>query len=121
MSNNKFKILVIEDETNICSFLETLLIANGYQTMTAKNCVTGNSLFMSYNPDLVILDLGLPDKDGIEFIKSIRKTFTTPIIVLSGQNFRNRQSNRFGFRSKRLYDKAIRNGRTYCPYTSDSA
>ena len=49
MSNNKFKILVIEDETNICSFLETLLIANGYQTMTAKNCVTGNSLFMSYN------------------------------------------------------------------------
>ena len=37
MSNNKFKILVIEDETNICSFLETLLIANGYQTMTAKN------------------------------------------------------------------------------------
>ena len=53
--------------------------------MTAKNCVTGNSLFMSYNPDLVILDLGLPDKDGIEFIKSIRKTFTTPIIVLSAR------------------------------------
>ena len=85
MSNNKFKILVIEDEINICSFLETLLSANGYQTMTAINCVTGNSLFMSYNPDLVILDLGLPDKDGLEFIKAIRKTFITPIIVLSAR------------------------------------
>ena len=43
-------------------------------------------MFASYTPDLVMLDLGLPDKDGIEFIRSIRKNHTTPIIVLSARS-----------------------------------
>ena len=85
MSNNKFKILVIEDEANICSFVETLLNTNGYQVLTAPTCVMGQSLFLSHNPDLVILDLGLPDQDGLEFIRAIRKKFVTPIIVLSAR------------------------------------
>ena len=85
MSNNKFKILVIEDEANISSFVETLLNTNGYQVLTASTCAMGVSLFLSHNPDLVILDLGLPDKDGLEFIKTVRVDFATPILVLSAR------------------------------------
>ena len=65
MSNNKFKVLVVEDEANICSFIETLLETNGYQALVANTCSMGLTLFASHNPDLVILDLGLPDRDGL--------------------------------------------------------
>ena len=85
MSNNKFKILIIEDEANIRSFVETLLATNGYQVLTARTCAMGNALFLSHNPDLVILDLGLPDRDGLEFIRTVRKRFAAPIIVLSAR------------------------------------
>ena len=66
MSNNKFKVLIIEDEANICSFIQTLLETNGYQALVAQTCVMGMTMFISYNPDLVILDLGLPDRDGLD-------------------------------------------------------
>ena len=68
MSNNKFKVLIIEDEANICSFIQTLLETNGYQALVAQTCVMGMTMFISYNPDLVILDLGLPDRDGLDAI-----------------------------------------------------
>lgn len=86
MSNNKYKILVIEDENNIRSFIRTVLEANDYQVITAETCTQGVMMFFSYIPDLVILDLGLPDKDGIEFIKEIRPESTTPILVLSARS-----------------------------------
>ena len=73
MSNNKFKVLIIEDEANICSFIQTLLETNGYQALVAQTCVMGMTMFISYNPDLVILDLGLPDRDGLDAIRSIRQ------------------------------------------------
>ena len=60
MSNNKFKVLIVEDEANICSFIETLLTTNDYQALVAHTCTMGLTLFASHNPDLVILDLGLP-------------------------------------------------------------
>ena len=85
MSNNKFKILIIEDEANICSFIQTLLETNGYQALVAQTCVMGMTMFISYNPDLVILDLGLPDRDGLDAIRSIRQKYLTPIIVLSAR------------------------------------
>lgn len=85
MSNNKFKILVVEDEANICSFLETLLETNGYQALVAHTCSMGLTLFASHNPDLVILDLGLPDRDGLELIRGVRQKHLTPIIVLSAR------------------------------------
>ena len=85
MSNNKFKVLVVEDEANICSFIETLLETNGYQALVAQTCVMGMTMFISYNPDLVILDLGLPDRDGLDAIRSIRQKYLTPIIVLSAR------------------------------------
>lgn len=86
MSNNKYKLLVIEDENNIRSFVKTVLEANEYQVITATTCTQGIMMFSSYIPDLVILDLGLPDKDGLEFIKTIRPDNTTPILVLSARS-----------------------------------
>ena len=86
MSNNKFKILVVDDENNILSLITTVLEANGYFTVTASSCAIAEMLYSSHHPDLVILDLGLPDKDGLEFIEWVRKTSFTPVIVLSARN-----------------------------------
>lgn len=85
MNNNKYKILVIEDEENINNLLKALLETNGYQVISAKDCQSGQMLFASYRPDLVILDLGLPDFDGITFLSEVRKDSLTPIIVLSAR------------------------------------
>lgn len=85
MSNNKYKILVIEDENNIRSFVKTVLEANDYQVITAATCTQGIMMFSSYIPDLVMLDLGLPDRDGLDFIKAVRPDSTTPILVLSAR------------------------------------
>ena len=82
MSNNKYKILVIEDEANIRSFMDTILESNGYQPLSASTCAEGKLMFSSHRPDLVILDLGLPDEDGPEFIRFARQTSTAAIIVL---------------------------------------
>lgn len=85
MNNNKYKILVIEDEDNIKNLLKTLLETNGYQVISASSCQNGQMLFSSHRPDLVILDLGLPDFDGMTFLKAVRKDSLTPIIVLSAR------------------------------------
>ena len=67
MHNNKYKILVIEDEDNINNLLKNLLETSGYQVIPAKSCTSGQMLYASHRPDLVILDLGLPDFDGMTF------------------------------------------------------
>ena len=77
MSNNKYKVLIIEDEANIRSFVQTILETNGYQVLTAATCDQGTMMFSSHIPDMVILDLGLPDKDGLEFIRVQRNQFCT--------------------------------------------
>lgn len=86
MGNNKYKILLIEDDRNISSFIQTILDANGYQVLTAERCRQGMMVYASHMPDLVLLDLGLPDLDGGEFIKEVRIGSTIPIIVLSARN-----------------------------------
>ncbi len=83
--NNKYKILIIEDEENINNLLKNLLETNGYQVVCAKSCAGGKMLFASHRPDLVILDLGLPDYDGTTFLKDVRKDSLTPVIVLSAR------------------------------------
>lgn len=85
MSNNRFKVLVVEDEANICSFIQALLETNGYQALVANTCTMGMTLFASHTPDLIILDLGLPDKDGLELIRTVRQRSMLPIIVLSAR------------------------------------
>ena len=83
--NNKYKVLIVEDEKNIGNMLETILSTNGYSTVWARNCSDGLMLFASHRPDLVILDLGLPDADGMTFLKEVRKSDLTPVIVLSAR------------------------------------
>lgn len=85
MNSNKYKVLIIEDEGNIRHFVKTILNANGYQVIEAKTSAEGKMTFMSHSPDVVILDLGLPDGDGMDFLKLIRMDFSTPIIVLSAR------------------------------------
>lgn len=83
--SNKFKVLVVEDEVNISNFVRTILEANGYQVLEARTGSNGKLLYLSHCPDLVVLDLGLPDMDGIELIRMIRENSSTPIIVLSAR------------------------------------
>lgn len=83
--SNKYKVLIVEDDLNICNFVKTILSTHSYQVLVANNCKGGDMMFHSHCPDLLILDLGLPDGDGIELIKSIRETSDTPIIVLSAR------------------------------------
>ena len=85
MTNNKYKILFIEDEDNICTFVSALLDANGYQPIIANNLSEAKLVYFSHVPDLVILDLGLPDGDGSVFLSEVRKNDATPIIVLSAR------------------------------------
>ena len=85
MSNNKYKILLVEDDRNIASMIQTVLDTNGYQVLTAQRCQQGILMLTSHVPDLVLLDLGLPDMDGIEFIRIARRGSTIPIIVLSAR------------------------------------
>ena len=85
MSNNKYKVLLVEDDKNIASFIQTVLETNGYQVLTAERCRQGLLVFTSHVPDLVVLDLGLPDMDGEEFIRAARQDSTVPIIVLSAR------------------------------------
>ena len=85
MNNNKHKILVIEDEQNICNFIKTILETNDYQVLTAKNGQEGKTMGLSHNPDLIMLDLGLPDLDGCDLIEIFREKTNIPIIVLSAR------------------------------------
>ena len=85
MSNNKYKILVVEDDRRIANFVQTVLETNGYQVLTAERCRQGILMLSSHVPDLVVLDLGLPDMDGVEFIRIVRQSSVVPIIVLSAR------------------------------------
>ena len=86
MNNNKYKILLVEDEVNILNFVTALLEANEYQVVSAKNYQTAKTMYASHIPDLVILDLGLPDKDGSALLKEVRTKDLTPVIVLSARS-----------------------------------
>ena len=81
----KYRILIIEDESNILNVLKTILQTHEYTVLKAENGNTGKIMFSSHVPDLVILDLGLPDMDGVELIKFIRQTSQIPIIGLSAR------------------------------------
>ncbi len=77
------RILVVDDEPQIRKFLRISLGANGYEVTDAENAAQGIAIARGSPPDLVILDLGLPDMDGQEVISALRETLDVPIIVLS--------------------------------------
>ena len=85
MNNNRYKILVVEDDSNIRRFLSALLETGSCQVVTAESCAEALQLYASHLPDLVILDLGLPDRDGMDFIRQVRTGDSTPIMVLSAR------------------------------------
>lgn len=80
------KILIVEDELNIVNFVRTILENNDYQVIDAKSGDMGKMMFHSHLPDLMILDLGLPDMDGTKLITHVRQTSNLPIIVLSARS-----------------------------------
>ena len=80
------KILIVEDEINIVNLVKTILETNEYQVIDANNGSMGKFMYNSHQPDLIILDLGLPDMDGINFIQQIREISMVPIIVLSARS-----------------------------------
>lgn len=84
--NNQALVLVIEDEKAIRNFICATLSTQGYQYKEAEKGKEGIALFMSYNPDIIILDLGLPDIDGLEVLKEIRKWSTVPIVIVSARD-----------------------------------
>ena len=79
-------ILIIEDEKNILDFMTKALKANNYKVYTATSGQSGLALITSQCPDLVLLDLGLPDIDGNEIISSVRQWTSCPIIVVSARS-----------------------------------
>lgn len=85
MAEIKYKILVIEDDKYISGFLSISLKKEGYEVIPAATAAEGMFLFSSHHPDICILDLGLPDRDGVEVITDIRAFSVTPILVVSAR------------------------------------
>lgn len=81
----KLSVLVIEDEKSICDFITKTLNASDYKAVTAGSGKEGLAILTSALPDLVLLDLGLPDMDGIDIIKQTREWSSLPIIVISAR------------------------------------
>ena len=83
---NKPTILVVEDDIPVRNLITTTLKTHDYKYLTAPNGSEAVLLASSHNPDVVFLDLGLPDIDGIEVIKQIRSWSNMPIIVISARS-----------------------------------
>lgn len=83
---NKPLILVVEDDTSVRNLITTTLKAHAYRYLTAANGQTAILEASSHNPDIMLLDLGLPDMDGVEIIKKVRTWTTLPIIVISARS-----------------------------------
>jgi len=86
MSERRANVLVVEDEKQIRRFLKTALEGEGCRVFEAENCTQGLIEAGTRKPDLVILDLGLPDRDGIEFIRDLRNWTRVPILILSARS-----------------------------------
>jgi two-component system KDP operon response regulator KdpE len=84
--NEYDSILIIDDEVQIRRLLEISLTSNGYKTIFASNGKEGLTAAATYNPSLIILDLGLPDFDGLELLTKLREWFSRPIIILTVRN-----------------------------------
>ncbi|MBE5884721.1 MAG: response regulator [Lachnospiraceae bacterium] len=82
----KIKVLLIEDDKSISTFVATALDSNGHKVTTAASGKEGISLAASFCPDIILLDLGLPDIDGIEVLRQIRSWNNVPVIIISARS-----------------------------------
>lgn len=85
--NIREKILVIEDEKSISHFISTILNSHGYEAMQARSGAEAQSMISSHCPDLIILDLGLPDMDGLEILRQLRGWSSLPVVVVSARSY----------------------------------
>ncbi len=83
--NNKPLVLIVEDEEGICNFISAILTANDFNVIKSKKAKEAISMAASCSPDLILLDLGLPDMDGVEVLKTVREWSGLPIIVVSAR------------------------------------
>lgn len=83
---NKFLVLVIEDDAPVRNLIATTLKANDYNYVMAETGESGVMSAATHNPDVILLDLGLPDLDGVEVIRRVRTWSNVPIIVISARN-----------------------------------
>ncbi len=83
---NKPQILIVEDDAAISNLISTTLETQSYQYHTAKTGAGAVLDAVSYRPDVIILDLGLPDMDGVEIIRKVRSWSNVPIIVVSARS-----------------------------------
>lgn len=84
--DSKTLVLIIEDDAPIENFMATAMTSQGYKTISARTGKIGISLAASWNPDIILLDLGLPDIDGMKVISRIREICDSPIIVVSARH-----------------------------------
>ena len=82
---NKPLVLVVEDDTPVRNLITTMLKTHEYRYLSAQNGASAVLEALSHNPDIVLLDLGLPDMDGVEIIRKIRSWSNMPIIVISAR------------------------------------
>lgn len=85
------KILIIDDETEICLLLSTMLKSKGYVTSTAHSLSEGESKVISLKPDIVILDINLPDGEGFELIPKIKESTKARIIMITARDGKREQ------------------------------
>lgn len=85
MATSKLTALIVEDEKNIGSFMAAILQANNYKTILSTTGENAINLSKSHCPDIILLDLGLPDMDGTEVLKEVRLWSQVPIIVISAR------------------------------------
>lgn len=83
--NHKFSVLIIEDEKNIQTFMCKVLKKHDYRVLCADNGQEGLEVIRSQCPDIILLDLGLPDMNGSQIIEEVRTWSSTPIIVISAR------------------------------------
>ena len=84
--NIREKILVVEDEKSIAHFISTVLTSNGYEAIQARTGAEARSIISSHCPDLIILDLGLPDMDGLDILREVRSWSSLPVVVVSARS-----------------------------------
>lgn len=83
----KDKVLIVEDEQSISNFISMILTTNGYDTIVVRSGEEALTMISSHCPDLILLDLGLPDMDGMEVLRSVRKWSNLPVVVVSARHY----------------------------------
>ena len=81
-----YKVLVVDDEPRIHTFIRISLSAEGFDYIGASTIAEAKACFEAYSPHVILLDLGLPDGDGAEFLTTLRQTYKTPVLVLTARD-----------------------------------